>query len=108
MRQMRFTLLALMVPVLALAMALAGCGGGDTKDKGSKGGDGTTPKGGDGGAKASGSGEKTAIEGKSRGTLKGKVTLDGELPNMATATADLQAKMKAKDEAHCLTGASDA
>lgn len=99
MQRVRFTLLALPAPMLALAMVLAGCGGGDKDKGGTKSGDGSAPK--DGGGTKVG-GDKVAIEGKDRGTLKGKVVLDGEVPNMAAATADLVAKMKAKDETHCL------
>jgi hypothetical protein len=94
MKSMHLRLLALLVPTLVTLMVVVGCG--DKKGNGKGSGDGGS---GDGGSTG---GAKTALEGKGRGTLKGKVVYDGTPPNMDSATADLRAKMKAKDEAHCL------
>jgi hypothetical protein len=95
MKRFRLTLAAVLAPMLALALITVGC----SKDE-NKGGGSTSEgaKSGDGAVKA----EKTALEGKGRGTLRGKVTYDGNPPNLAAETASLQEKMKAKDEAHCL------
>jgi hypothetical protein len=98
MKSMRWSLAALLAPVLTLALVV-GCG---KKDE-SKSSSDSSAGGGDSGSTG---GPKKAVEIKTRGTLKGKVVYDGTPPNMDAATADLQAKMKAKDKEydspHCL------
>jgi hypothetical protein len=94
MKSVHLRLLALLVPTLVTLMVVVGCGKKED-GKGSSDGGGS----GDGGSTG---GAKTAVEGKGRGTLKGKIVYDGTPPNMASATEDLQAKMKAKDAVHCL------
>jgi hypothetical protein len=100
MKSMRWNLFALLAPALTLAIVLAGC---NKKDESKTSGDGGDSKTGDGGGSG---GEKKAIEAKSRGTLKGKAVLVGDLPSMAGKDAELQAKMKEK-EARCLAGATE-
>jgi len=106
MKRLRWNLFVLLAPTMALAVVLAaGCGdkkGSDNKASGDGGG-GTAEGGGKGGG-----GEKKPIEAKTRGTLKGQAMFVGNPPDMASANADILAKMKAKDEPHCVTGASEA
>ena len=112
MKTLRLRLVVLLAPLMMLAILLASCGGGGDKSNKGGGGDGSSSKT-DGGDKANvggGGGKRQPLEGKGRGTLKGKVTLDGELPNVAAASEALQAKMAAFDKEkgpHCLVGASE-
>jgi len=93
-------LLAVTATVLALSLGLTGCGG--SKDSG--GGTGTSTTSGKAETdKGSGKGEMTAIE-PGKATLKGKVTLAGNPPDLTKMTEALQAEMKAKDPTNCLSG----
>jgi hypothetical protein len=90
--------LVLLVPVLALAVALASCGGGKP----------TTPQVNKDGDEQTGGGELKALDSKGWGTLKGKVTLAGDKPNMSAENDRIKAEMdKHKDKDGCLAGASE-
>ncbi len=102
MRRLRWNLLAVLAPAMIVGLVLTGCGKKDDSKTNSS--DGGKPSA-DGAAKTSS--EKTPVDMSKRGTFKGRVVLAGDPPNLSGETADLQAKMKAKDEAHCLKGASD-
>jgi hypothetical protein len=76
----------------------------------------TTDDGGDGGPAGAGTRTRPSrtkaadlkpVEGTGTGTLKGRVTLKGPKPDTAEKTKELQAAMKAKDEANCLMSAPE-
>src|SRR5689334_6578509 len=48
----------------------------------------------------------TAVEATGKGTVKGKIKLVGGPKDFAAEDAKLLTEMKAKDEAHCVAGAS--
>src|SRR5262245_20649732 len=95
---LRFWRHLLAAPVfLGLAVFSAGCGGdkkepasGKAKDSGGSKASSST--------KAAGKSEKTALT-AATGTLKGKVTLDGETPKPRDLKPDME---KQKDKDHCL------
>jgi len=84
---------AIICPALTLAI-LIGCGG--TKPDDEEEGQQKSPK-----SSQTKGGTLAALDAPYTGTLTGKVTVDGK-PDIDKLNADLQAQMKAKDEAHCL------
>jgi hypothetical protein len=99
MKRFRFSLVILFVPALAVAVALVGCGGGDTKKSSSDGG---------GDKDDTGAAEKKPLAIEKRGTITGKVTLDGDKPDIDKLNSELMAQIKVhKDKDACLAG-SDA
>jgi hypothetical protein len=103
MRHFPWRSVLLLTPVLALVALAVGCPNTNTGSSGESGGPGGTeavtpvkPK-----------GQLTAFESKGTGTLKGKVTLDGTIPENVITEKDknLQAAMeKHQDKAQCLAG----
>jgi hypothetical protein len=95
------------LPMLALSLVLAGCGSKDTgtstttntpENKGKKGGAGET------GTKAA-KGPLTPVEAKGTTTLKGKITLTGNMPDLKALNAALEEQMnKNQDKALCHMG----
>jgi hypothetical protein len=89
---------ALLIP--AATLVAVGCGGGDKQDKPKT----QTPAvkpGGEGKTAATGAGDKTALEVTATGTLKGKVTYDGNPPTPVDQTPLME---KQGDKSHCLKG----
>ena len=85
-----------LAPILAAALAMAGCGGGDKAATESGGGARTA----EGGGKRIPAKDRTPIEGKGTATLKGRVTLAGGNP---PPPRDLKPEMeKQGDKARCL------
>jgi hypothetical protein len=82
---------AIVCPALALAV-IAGCGGTPTQEE-------NKPQ----ETKDGGSKKASVLEGDYTGTITGKVTLKGDKPDIEKLNKELQAKMKEKDEAHCLS-----
>lgn len=102
---LRFWRNLMAVPMfLGLVVIAGGCGGGDKKDSGSgvtkpKEGSGSSSTGSSSGSKTATKGDKTALTAAMTGSIKGKVTVDGAVPE----PKDLDAAMKAKAEfSHCL------
>src|SRR5438067_13675637 len=98
MKRLRLLSTLLLIPAVAVLVASAGCGGGDTEKP--KGGSSTT--GGStattGGAKGEKSpGAKTELASTGWGTLKGKVTFDGDPPK----AEPLDFSKKPEDAPHC-------
>src|SRR5262245_45202072 len=98
MRWARFGTTALGLAILVVSMALTGCGGSKDDD-----GDGGRAKGGRKGPKVGkkdGGQDRTAATGtpvrSGTGTLRGKVKLGGDKPDLAQLTAELQKAMKLK------------
>jgi hypothetical protein len=104
MKSVRWNLFALLAPALTLAIVLVGCNKKDESKTSSDGGSASS----DSGSKSGG--EKKAIEAKVRGTLKGRVILDGTPPNTASADKSIEEKMATFDKekgTKCLVGATD-
>ncbi len=103
MRRLHLGVLAAVVPALLVSLALVGCGGKEEKgtegkppaDSGKRGG---SPSG----------GALKAIE-PGKGTLSGKVVLEGAKPDFKKLTDDLLNAIKTKkdDEAYCLKSPED-
>lgn len=102
MRRLHLGVLAAVVPALLLSVALVGCGG--KEEKGTTGGGGS----GDSGKPKGPPGKMTAVE-PGTGTLKGKVTLAGDKPNVKVMTEELLKAMdlKKEDKAYCLMSPED-
>jgi len=83
-----------LLPVAALFAVTLGCGGGNTASTGAGGDSGTS-------AKAVTTGEMKELASTGWGTLKGKVTLAGEKPNLDDLNAKFKAKID-KDQGVCL------
>jgi hypothetical protein len=88
----------LLAPVLALAALTLGCPKTETTGESGGGGEAVTP--------VKPKTELKEVEAKGTGTLKGKVTLDGTLPEnlIAKQNKDLEAAMEQKDKDQCLAG----
>jgi hypothetical protein len=87
------------LPALLVGALSIGCSGSNEKTEPEKPKDNTTtgkkpPKG------------LTAVEGKGKATVKGKIKLAGERPNFKAENAKLLEEMTKKDEAHCVAGAT--
>src|SRR5438105_15820970 len=99
----RFRLLGtiLMLPVLGVVLATAGCGGDKkaTETGGSKKTETSKEKKGDTSTTAA-SGPKTALKPAGFATIKGKITYDGDPP----PPADIRIPDDNKAKAYCLTG----
>src|SRR5205823_7803541 len=85
MQRLRFLSIVLLIPAVAVLVAAAGGGGGDTEKPKSGTSGGTTASSGKTGDKGgttgkSSSGAKTELASTGSGTLKGKVTFDGDPP----------------------------
>src|SRR5262249_7818546 len=96
MRRVRLFLLPAGALAVALAVTASGCGTKKDEDE-------------DAGpvriTKATASKELTELAGKGKGTLSGRVTLDGQPPDVTKPTDDLHAQMEAQgDKAICKTG----
>jgi hypothetical protein len=98
MRRLQRGLLAFAVPMLALSLILVGCGkpseeGGGAPATGEK----STKK---------GKAELEPVKGEYKATLKGKVTLKGNPPDLAKLDADIKKEIdkKPEDKAVCLAG----
>jgi hypothetical protein len=90
------------IPMVAVLLALAGCGGEEKKAGKMSKGDLANLQETDGGSKGKASGERTAVDAKGTGTLKGKVTFAGAT---VPERKDLSDQMKAQaDKDHCLKG----
>jgi len=108
MRRMHVWAMAILTPILGLALALnVGCGSkssdgttGETKSKDGK----ETAKSTSSGSKA----EKTGVDGNYSGTLTGKVTYTGAPPNEDKANSELLIQMEKTDKAHCVDQATPA
>src|SRR5260370_1580926 len=105
MKRMHVWAMAVLTPILGLALALnVGCG--------SKSSDGTTgetkTKDGKETTKSSGKTEKTAVDGNYSGTLAGKVTYTGAPPNVDKVNSELLAQMEKADKNHCVDQATPA
>jgi len=79
---------AIVCPILALAI-VAGCGGTPSQEENKQ-------------ETKEGSKKASVLEGDYTGAITGKVTLKGDKPDFDRLNKELQAKMKEKDEAHCL------
>jgi hypothetical protein len=100
MRRFRLLEIVLVVPLLVVALSIAGCGG-ETKAPSSGGG----KKGAEAGKKTektaeSAGGAKTAIKPAGFATIKGKITFDGTPP----PPADIHIPDDNKDKQYCLKG----
>lgn len=91
--------LFLIVPALAVALSLAGCGK-DTTPTIKAGGDGDKSKTGSSGETPAPAGALVEVAGKGLGTLKGKVIYDGDPPKRA----DIGGTMTGNDKERCLMG----
>jgi hypothetical protein len=89
MRRLLVRTSAMVCPILAFAV-IAGCGGTPTQEENKQ-------------ETKEASKKATVLEGEYTGTITGKVTFKGDKPDFARLNEELQAQMKAKDEAHCLT-----
>lgn len=81
-----------------LIAVLVGCSSGNNKDQGK-----ADAGGGDTDGKTTPSGKQTAVK-SGNATIKGKVVLKGDMPDLVKLTSELQEKMKMKPEdlPHCL------
>src|SRR5947209_11479933 len=97
MRRWRLGVLASTLPVLALSVALAGCGSKENTETGGGGGD-------QGGKKGGGGGGWTAVQSKGTATIKGKVALQGEV-DTEQLTKNLLSEIdkKKEDKDYCLS-----
>ncbi|HEX5271253.1 MAG TPA: hypothetical protein VFW33_12220 [Gemmataceae bacterium] len=92
---------AAVLPALLVSALNVGCTGGDKTEDNKAAGDVKATEG-KGKPKPS---ALTAVEGKGKATIKGKIKFAGEKPNFKPEDDKLLAEMKAKDEAHCVAGA---
>lgn len=86
------------LPVLALLIATAGCGGGGDKGKDKPTADGVKKP-----AAAKAAKEELAVTGW-KGVLKGKVTFEGDAPARGDATSEIKKLGNEADRNHCLKG----
>jgi hypothetical protein len=97
MRRLLTWVTAAALPALLVSALSVGCSGSD-KTEADKAAD-TKPK-------PPPKGALTAVEATGKGTIKGKIKLAGARPDFKAEDEKLLAEMKAKDEAHCVAGAS--
>ncbi len=88
--------------VLSAGVLSLGCGGGDTKTGGGSGDSKKADGGGKDVPKGAGKTASTPVDFKETGTLKGKITLKGTPPGLATLNADIQKLLGEKDKDRCL------
>jgi hypothetical protein len=101
MRRIQLVLCGVVLPLFIVCLALSGCKKA-TDDDGEDGGGG-----GGGGGKKAAPVKMTGIK-MGTGVIKGKVVLKGSKPDLDKLTADLQERIKQKDDRdYCLAGSED-